>query len=103
MTKSLTAEFQVLPGCEDRVRDLVLELTARVREEPGNMLFLPYVSADDSRRYVVFEQYTDEEAFQAHLAADYGASFNAELSQLIEGENSSLTMLDSIEGSLRPQ
>ncbi|MFM9878323.1 MAG: putative quinol monooxygenase [Rhodoglobus sp.] len=97
MTKSLTAEFQVLPGCEDRVRDLVLELTTRVREEPGNMLFLPYVSADDSRRYVIFEQYRDENAFQSHLAAEYGASFNAALGELIVGETSTLTMLDSVE------
>ncbi len=97
MTKSLTAEFHVRPGCEQRVRELVLELTALVRDEPGNVLFLPFVSAEDPRHYTVFEMYEDDDAFRAHLAADYGVRFNAELASLIEGDASTLHHLDAVE------
>jgi quinol monooxygenase YgiN len=97
MTTSLTAEFTVLPGCESRVRELVLELTDRVRDEPGNLLFMPYVLENDPLHYFVFEVYADEEAFRAHLAADYGRRFNAELADLVVGGASRLTILDAVE------
>lgn len=97
MTKSLTAEFHVRPGFEERVERLVVELTAAVRQEPGNVMFLPHVNAADPRHYVIFEVYRDDEAFRAHLGESHGKRFNAALAECIEGESSSLTHLDSIE------
>jgi quinol monooxygenase YgiN len=96
MTTSLTAEFRVLPGHEAQVRELVTELTAHVRSEPGNLLFLPHVREDDPRHYVVFEEYVDDAAFRSHLAQEHGRVFNATVAPLIEGGSSSLTMLTSI-------
>lgn len=97
MTTSLTAEFRVLPGHEDRVRDLVTELTAHVRAEPGNVLFLPHVREDDPRHYVVFEEYVDADAFHTHLAQEHGRTFNAAIASLVEGGSSSLTMLAAVQ------
>lgn len=41
--------------------------------------------------------YEDDDAFRAHLAADYGVRFNAELASLIEGDASTLHHLDAVE------
>lgn len=99
MTKSLAAEFHVRPGYEQRVRQLVLELTTAVRGEPGNLLFLPFVSAADPRHYTIFEMYEDENAFRAHLATEHGTAFNEALAGLIEGDGSTLNHFESIEAA----
>lgn len=47
------------------------------------------------RRWFVFEQYVDDEAFEAHINADYGAEFNEELAHHIVEAGSELTWLRS--------
>jgi len=93
MPKTLYAEFTVKPGNEDRVAEMMRELTVLVRQEPGNEIFAPYTEEANPNRYFVFEVYADEGAFQAHISAVYGARFNAELAELIEGDASELTWL----------
>lgn len=93
MTKTLYAEFTVKPGSETRVAEMMRELTRLVRSEPGNELFLPYTRDTNPREYFVFEVYRDEDAFQEHITADYGRTFNAELAGHIEGDGSALTWL----------
>ena len=97
MSKTLYAEFTVKPGSEARVAEMMLELTEKVRQEPGNVLFLPHTGEENPRDYFVFEVYRDEAAFQEHIGADYGARFNAELAHHIEGEGSALTWLLPLE------
>jgi quinol monooxygenase YgiN len=41
MPKTLYAEFTVTPGNEARVTEMMRELTAQVRQEPGNLVFEP--------------------------------------------------------------
>ncbi|BCW43366.1 putative quinol monooxygenase [Arthrobacter sp. StoSoilB5] len=93
MTKTLYAEFTVKEGSETRVAEMMAELTGHVRNEPGNVTFLPYTRETNPREYFVFEVYRDEEAFQEHISAEYGQKFNAELAQHIEGDGSVLTWL----------
>ncbi|TAP28224.1 antibiotic biosynthesis monooxygenase [Arthrobacter sp. S41] len=95
--KTLYAEFTVKEGHEARVAELMNELTEHVRNEPGNVLFLPYVREERPREYFVFEVYEDEQAFQDHISADYGAVFNGELAEHIEGDGSELTWLQPVE------
>ena len=38
MSKTLYAEFTVKPGSEARVAEMMLELTRKVRQEPGNVI-----------------------------------------------------------------
>ena len=87
------ARFTARPGCEQRVAELVHELTASVRQEPGNIRFDPYTQAARPSEFFVFEVYRDEAAFQAHLGADHGARFNAELADLILEDASVLSWL----------
>ena len=97
VSKTLYAEFTVKPGSEARVAEMMLELTRKVREEPGSVLFLPYTREENPRDYFVFEVYRDEAAFQEHIRADYGSRFNEELARHIEGEGSALTWLLTLE------
>ena len=96
MTKTLYAEFTVREGSETRVAEMMTELAGHVRQEPGNVTFLPYTRETNPREYFVFEVYRDEEAFQAHISAEYGRKFNAELADHIEGDGSVLTWLTPV-------
>jgi quinol monooxygenase YgiN len=102
----LVARFTALPGHEEEVSHLLLALTAKVREEPGCLAFEPHrVAAPPSGSgvaaspepvgscFVVVEAYRDEAAFAEHLAAPYGATFNAALGPLIVEDGSVLTFL----------
>ena len=102
----LIARFTALPGREEEVERLLLALTAKVREEPGCLAFEPYRVAPapagsdatagpepTGAGFLVTEAYRDAEAFAAHLAAEYGAEFNAALGPLIVEDGSVLTFI----------
>lgn len=74
--------------------ELMAGLTEKVRREPGNVAFLPFTREEHPRRWFVFEQYRDEAAFEAHITADYGGEFNAQLVHHIVEDGSELTWLN---------
>lgn len=90
---SLIAEFTALPGETERVAILLAGLAAEVRREPGNVAFTCFQRLEDAAKFVVYEIYRDKSAFAAHISADYGAVFNAQLRKLIVEPNSVLTFL----------
>lgn len=105
----LIARFTALPGREEEVARLLLALTAKVREEPGCLAFEPHRTGPEptgsaavagpepaGTGFVVLEAYRDEAAFAAHLAAEYGAEFNAALGPLIVEDGSVLTFISPI-------
>ncbi|MEV1128495.1 antibiotic biosynthesis monooxygenase [Agromyces sp. NPDC049794] len=102
----LVARFTAVPGREEDVAHLLLALAAKVRHEPGCLAFEPSrVAAPPAGSdavagpeaigagFVVVEAYRDEAAFADHLAAPYGAAFNAALRPLIVEDGSVLTFL----------
>ncbi|PPF18691.1 MULTISPECIES: putative quinol monooxygenase [unclassified Rathayibacter] len=92
----LYAEFTAKPGHEETVAGMIADLAVLVRREPGNVEFTPYRREDDPARFFVYEVYRDEDAFQAHISADYGAEFNRELGPLIVEPHSQLTWLVAV-------
>ena len=96
MTVTLIATFTALPGHRDVVAGLITDFAKVVRAEPGNIVFDPFTSADSPADFVVYEQYVDDTAFQAHISAPAGAVFNAELVKHIAGDGSALQFLDAV-------
>ena len=89
----LIAEFTARPDEHERVAALLDALATEVRQEPGNIAFDCYRQADNPAKFVVYEIYRDQQAFEDHIAADYGATFNARLQALIIEPHSILTFL----------
>lgn len=89
----LIAEFTARPSAEERVASLLDGLARQVRQEPGNIAFDCYRQAENPAKFVVYEIYRDRQAFEDHIAADYGATFNARLQELITEPHSILTFL----------
>jgi quinol monooxygenase YgiN len=89
----LYAEFTATPGKEAEVAELVRGLSALVRQEPGNLVFAASQKRNNPAEFFVYEEYQDAEAFTSHASAEYGASFNAKLAELVVGGGSVLTFL----------
>ena len=93
-SKTLYAEFTARPGHEEEVERLVTGLAEKVRQEPGNVAFIAHRLVDDPAAFFVYEEYVDADAFAAHLGAEHGIAFNAELADHIVEPSSRLTWLD---------
>ncbi|HEY2062560.1 MAG TPA: isocitrate lyase/phosphoenolpyruvate mutase family protein [Amycolatopsis sp.] len=57
------ARYQVLPGNEEQVDELLARLTTATRSEPGNLAFAAYHGAGE---IVLLERYASREAFAQH-------------------------------------
>ena len=92
----LYATFTAAAGNAATVAALLRDYAASVREEPWNVLFEATCKVGDPESFFVYEEYVNEDAFQAHLNAPYGAPFNAALAPLIVEPQSLLTHLQRI-------
>ena len=95
--KILIARFTAKEGFEDEVAEMIAGLARNVHTEPGNVMFEPHREVDNPRKFVVFEKYADDAAFEAHINMPYGKVFNDRLNQIIEEPESQLTFLDAVE------
>jgi len=94
----LYATFTARAGHAGTVAALLADYAQIVRTEPGNVLFEASYRADTPEAFFVYEEYIDEAAFQAHLDAPYGATFNAALKPLIVEPESQLVFLKRVVG-----
>jgi len=94
----LYATFTARAGHAETVAAMLADYAVAVRAEPGNIVFEPLHHVGAPEAFFVHEEYRDETAFQAHLAAPYGATFNAALKPLIVEPQSQLVFLKRVSG-----
>jgi autoinducer 2-degrading protein len=58
-------------GEEEAVAAAIERLLGPSRAEPGVQLYLPHRNPKDSRVFFMYEQYTDEAAYQAHVDTEH--------------------------------
>ncbi|MBZ7924156.1 antibiotic biosynthesis monooxygenase [Ensifer adhaerens] len=95
--KILIAEVTARLETADKVEELLRDYGHVVRNEPGNEAFVCYRVDGQREKFVVYEIYADEVAFQAHLSAPENATLNAALAPLVEGNGSTLTFLQRVD------
>jgi quinol monooxygenase YgiN len=95
--RPMIAILDAKPGLADELRDLVTELTACVRAEPGCLAFIPYQSHDAPERLYLYEVYRDLDAFRTHLHTDHVKHFVATAPEYcIDDTSHALVQLDEI-------
>ena len=62
----VVARYAVRAGHEATVARLLRANAEASRAEPGCLEFAVYRDLDDPRAFLLYERYTDEDAFQAH-------------------------------------
>ncbi|HLX39355.1 MAG TPA: putative quinol monooxygenase [Ktedonobacteraceae bacterium] len=81
----VSVTYIVQPGHEAEALDIFNTMQQHTRTEPGNVLYIAHRSISDPRHFFLYEQYTDQDAFQAHRTADYFVqNITNRLMQMIE-------------------
>ena len=73
---SVVAKIRAAKGKGDALAALLKEQVAAVRQaEPGCLVYRPHRSTTDPDLFIVYEQYRDEAAFEAHRKAPHLAAY----------------------------
>ena len=84
----VTVVFTVKSGNVDEFRTAMLNQARNSLErEPGCEVFEVCVDPEDARRTFLYEVYTDEEAFKAHLASAHFRDFDATVGPWVESKD----------------
>jgi quinol monooxygenase YgiN len=79
MAYVVSAHWRAKEGKEGRLAELIDELTAPSRAEPGNRFYQAQRAVDDPRLFYLYEQYADEAAYEAHMETEH-------FTRLVKGE-----------------
>ena len=66
----IVARWYAHEGKDDEVAEVLRTAIPNSRSEPGCRLFMANRCVDDPRRFVMYEQFDDRAAFDAHLQTD---------------------------------
>jgi quinol monooxygenase YgiN len=71
MAYVVSAIWTANEGSEQAVLDAIRELAPLSREEPGNRCYQVFQDPEEPRVFRLFEVYTDEAGYQAHMDSDH--------------------------------
>jgi quinol monooxygenase YgiN len=67
----LVVRMKTKEGEEKRAAEVAGELAAATREEGGCEAYVPCRDPEDARSFLIYEQYRDKAAFEAHGASEH--------------------------------
>jgi quinol monooxygenase YgiN len=71
MTYVVCAKWTAKAGKEDRLVEIIGEMTAPSKAEAGNRFYQAHRSPTDPQVFFLYEQYADEAAYQAHMDSEH--------------------------------
>ncbi len=71
MSFVLVVRMKVNEGDEEKAVAVARELAEASRAEPGCKAYVPCVDPEDARSILIFEEYDDKAAFEAHGASEH--------------------------------
>ena len=71
MAYVVSAKWRAKEGKEDRLLEVIREMAAPSRAEPGNLVYQAHRSVDDPRVFWLYEQYADEAGYKAHQDSEH--------------------------------
>lgn len=81
--KIVIAKIQVVKGKESDFLTLGKPLIEATRKEPGNLVYALYQSTEDSSEFMMYEEYTSQEAFDAHGKSEHFLTFAKQVKPLL--------------------
>ena len=66
MAYVVSAKWRAKEGKEERLLEVIREMTPPSRAEPGNVFYQAQVNPDDPETFFLYEQYTDAQAYEDH-------------------------------------
>jgi quinol monooxygenase YgiN len=71
MAYVVCAKWTAKQGKEDRLVEIIEEMTPPSRAEPGNLYYQAQRSPENPRLFFLYEQYADEAGYEAHMSSEH--------------------------------
>jgi quinol monooxygenase YgiN len=68
---SFTVRFRFAPEDHQQLTEILRALTLASRQEPGCVSYIPHFVEGDPDTVIIYEQYRDEAALEAHRASPH--------------------------------
>jgi len=72
---SFTVRLRISPEDHEDIAHILRELTRASRQEPGCVSYIPHFIDGDANTVLIYEQYKDEAAVEAHRASPHFAQY----------------------------
>ncbi|HEY4355693.1 MAG TPA: putative quinol monooxygenase [Acidobacteriaceae bacterium] len=92
---SFTVRMRFNPDDRQEIEALLLQLTPASRQEPGCVSYVPHWVEGEAACLLIYEQYADEAALEAHRASPHFAIFavNGLYQRMLDRELEHLTAI----------
>jgi quinol monooxygenase YgiN len=103
MAYVVSAKWRAKEGKEERLLEVIREMTAPSRAEPGNVFYQAQRSVEDPRLFYLYEQYVDVSGYEAHMASEHFTRLVKQeaIPELLEGrERAFYETIDDAAGGL---
>jgi quinol monooxygenase YgiN len=84
MAYVVIARWVARPGEEDKVAAAIGALIEPSRAEPGSIIYQPHRDPTNPRAFLIYEQYVDEAAYEAHANSDHFRRYGVPAIPLLE-------------------
>ena len=71
MAYVVAALWRAREGEEEKVQEIIEVMTPLSRDEPACSFYQAHRSVDDPRLFFLYEQYDDEQGYEAHMATEH--------------------------------
>jgi quinol monooxygenase YgiN len=86
MTHVIIAKWTAQKGKEDQIQQIIRKMTTLSLNEEGCLMYQGHRSLEDDRIFVIYEQYTDGAASEAHSTSDHFKRYVlGDAQQLLDG------------------
>lgn len=67
----VTVTYIIQPGHEGEAAEFFHKMVEPTRAEPGNIMYIAHRSTSEPHKFLLYEQYVDMAAFEAHRATPH--------------------------------
>jgi len=83
----LTAIMRVAEGKGDDVAREFKKLTPKVLKDPGAITYIVHRAVDDPNKFLIYEQYEDQNAFKYHVQTEHFKAYRQATKDMYIGQN----------------
>jgi quinol monooxygenase YgiN len=82
----LTAHLKALPGMGDDLEREFKKLAPKVLNDPGAITYIVHRAADDPDKFLVYEQYENQDAFKKHSQTEHFKAYKEATKGMVTGK-----------------
>ena len=82
----LTAILKAIPGKGDDIEKEFKKLAPKVLKDPGAITYIVHRAADDPDKFLVYEQYENQEAFKYHGQTEHFHAYKEATKGMVSGK-----------------